>query len=380
MPVTAPSIRSVALCIDTRDGAARHRLTGVMQVVHSLGWRIMMVRQTGEAAANEVLRLSPDGIIAYVAEAPLVRAAESLGIPLVDTAVGDVAVPMSVSLDNDALSRLALEHFRQAGLSHFGYCGVVGRVTSELRERCFKAGLGDPSMPAFSEPAAEGGSGLEALTKLLLGLPKPIGLLVFDDKLGERVLSACRWAGIKVPDEVAVIGIGNDELMCDLSSPSLSSCSIPIGRFGVEAAKMLAQAMAGGPVAQPHMQLQPNGVVARGSTDLVVTDDELVRAAVRHIRRCASGAIGVKEVAAALNVSRRTLDRRFSSALGRTVSDELLRVRMQLARSLLENGDLQVTEVAAACGYGSASSFSRAFRRSSGRWPSDYRTQIRSGR
>lgn len=369
--------RAVAVCIDTRDGAGRSRLHGVAQYLRRLGWRMMLVRHSGKAAAQEVARLAPGGIIAYVADRCLLDVARKLSVPLVDTALGELEVGMTVSLDNDAVGRLAAEHLAEVGLKHFGYCGVRGRTASEQRRAGFAAWLGGRPPAAFSEPVSEGESRLDPLMRWLKQLPKPVGLLVFDDKLGERVLTACRWADLSVPHEVAVLGIGNDELMCDVSWPTLSSVSLPTPRLGFEAARLLAQAMTGKRIRHPHRKIQPTGVVARGSTDMVAVEDALVKSAVRFIRAQAGNLIGVEQVAQAAVVSRRTLDRRFADGLGRTVHAELARVRMQTARGLLADGSLPIAEVARRCGYGTASSFSRAFHQHSGRWPSEYRDDLR---
>jgi LacI family transcriptional regulator len=367
--------RSVAVCIDTRDGAGRNRLHGVAQFVRQQSWRMMLVRQRGKAAAQEVARLQPDGIIAYIADPWLLQVSRKLHVPLVDTALTELPVPMTVSLDNKAVGRLAAEHLEQLGLKSFGYCGVDGRRASEQRRACFAAALGRTPLAAFAEPIAEGESALGPLLAWLKQLPKPVGLLVFDDKLGERVLTACRWAELAVPHQVAVLGIGDDELMCELSWPTLSSIRLPTPRLGFEAAKLLAQALQGGALKTPHRKLQPTGVVARGSTDMVAVDDALVKAAVQFIRTHAGGLIGVEQIAQALDVSRRTLDRRFAELLGRSVHEELDRVRMQTARRLLTDNSRPIADLARACGYSTAASFSRAFHHHSGSWPSEYREE-----
>src|SRR5690606_21026275 len=134
----------------------------------------------------------------------LLEAAQKLAVPLVDTALSDVAVPYRVSVDNAAIGRLAAAHLSQAGLKHFGYCGVRGRLASEQRRDALAACLPGRNVHAFAEPVSEGELGLEPLMRWLRRQPRPIGLLTFDDKLGERVLTACRWAELKVPQEVAV--------------------------------------------------------------------------------------------------------------------------------------------------------------------------------
>jgi len=140
---------------------------------------------------------------------------------------------------------------------------------------------------------------------------------------------------------------------------------------------MLDLAMRERTIREGLRRIQPSGVAVRASTDMLAVEDTLVRSAIDFIRKHAGQAIGVKHVAAAVDVSRRTLDRRFADTLGRTVHDELTAARMQLARNLLTDGAQTVAEIAAACGYESAPSFSRAFRSQSGCWPTDDRSQVR---
>ena len=371
------TVRTVAVCIDTRDGAGRKRLHGVSQYARQHGWRMMLVRREDREAAQEVLRLRPDGIIAYVADRYLLDAARRLRIPLADTAHGEVEVPLLISLDNDIVGRMAAEHLLSMGLQNFGYCGVRGRSVSEERRAALARHLASRgrTLQAFTQRIAEGESRLDPLIHWLQKLPKPGGVLAFDDKLGERVLTACRWAGLAVPGGVAVLGIGDDELMCEVSCPTLSSVSFPTHRLGFEAAAMLDQAMQGRRIADPHRKIPPTGVAARESTDSVAVADPLIKAAMLLIRQRAGEPIGVWHIARALDVSRRTLDRRFSAVFGRTVHDELTAVRMQIARQLLTGGRTPVCEIAGLCGYTTPASFSRAFRQHTGRWPTEVRSE-----
>lgn len=374
-----PAPRAVAVCIDTRDGAGRKRLHGVSEYARRLGWRMMLVRQGGSAAAREVLRLRPDGIIAYVADKPLLAAAHQLNVPLVDTALGDIRVPFAITLDNEAVGRLAGQHLLNAGLKNFGYCGVNRRLASQVREASLEKFLAQHgfALHRFAQQVTEGESRLEPLMKWLRRLPQPLGLLAFDDKLGERVLTACHWAGLAVPDQVAVLGVGNDELMCEVAWPSLSSVSFPTQRLGYEAAEMLNLALQGRPVKPPLRQIQPAGIVARGSTDTLSLHDDFTQAVLRLVRQRYGETVGVDQIADELKVSRRTLERRFLAALGRTVHDELVRLRLQKAQDLLSGGSHAINHVAHACGYSTPASFSRAFRQLTGRWPSEYRNETR---
>lgn len=375
----ASTPRTVAVCIDTRDGAGRKRLYGVAQYARRQSWRMMLVRRGGREVAREVLRLRPQGIITYIADRWLIEAARRLEAPLADTALSEVEVPLRTTLDSDAVGELAAEHLSGLGLTQFGYCGVRGRAASVQRETALAAALARRGhrLPTFSQGVAEGESRMEPLVRWLRTLPNPVGILAFDDKLGERVLTACRWAGLAVPGQVAVLGIGDDELMCEVSWPSLSSIQCPTSRLGYEAAEMLDRVMHGQRLVERVREIAPTGVAVRGSTDTLAVADPLVQSAVRFLREHAGEAIGVKHVAQAVRVSRRTLDRRFDDALGRTVHDELAAVRMQKARNLLTDTSETIASIASVCGYETAASFSRAFRQHAGCWPTEYRNQVR---
>lgn len=374
-----PPSRAVAVYIDTRDGPGRKRLHGVAQYAQRHGWRMMLIRRRGREAAHEASQLRPQGIIAFIADRWIADVARRLKVPLVDTALGEVEVPLVVSLDPDAGGRLAAEHLIGLGLEHFAYCGVRGPIASTERRDCFAAHLAQHGhkLHEFAQRVSEGESRIEPLIHWLQELPKPVGVLAYDDKLGERVLTACRWAHLAVPGQVAVLGVGNDDLMCEVSWPSLSSVSYPIHHLGSVAAEMLDQAIGGQPIREPRQRILPTGVEVRVSTDMLAIQDMMIKAAVQFLRAHAGEAIGVKHVARALDVSRRTLDRRFAETLGRTVHEELTAVRMQMARNLLTDGQTPVAQIARACGYTTAASFSRAFRQHTGCWPTAYRNEVR---
>jgi LacI family transcriptional regulator len=284
-----------------------------------------------------------------------------------------------VSLDNREVGRLAAESLTRLGLKHFGYCGVRGKRASGERqlflaehlERCGFA------LAAFAQRVAEGEAQMKPLNSWLKSLPKPVGILTFDDKLGERVLTACRWSDLSVPDQVAVLGIGDDDLVSKLTWPSLSSICVPAERIGFEAADLLDHAMRRRRIKRPRRQLAPTGVTLRGSTDVLAVQDALVESAARYLRKHAGEAIGVEHIAHAVGVSRRTLDRRFVQALGRSVHEELSAVRMQTACVLLSESRETVANIAAVCGFRTAASFSRAFHRQNGCWPVEYRNRVR---
>ena len=369
-------LRTVVVCVDTCDEAGRSRLCGIAQYARQANWRIMHVCNHGKETAQEVAMLEPDGIIAYAADEWLMGLSKKMSVPLVDTMETGLSAPMTVSPDEDDVCRLAAEHFAKIGLTNIGYCGVESSAISERRKEAFLAQFSGNAVTAFFQNFTEKELDIQPMIAWLRQLPKPVGLLAFDDKLGKRILNACRHAKINVPIQIAVVGVNNDRLICELCWPPLSSLEIQHNRIGVEASELLDLAMQGKFVEKPHQKIAPVELVIRGSSGAPPVDDPLVKTAINLIREQAGKYVGVEQVAARLRVSRRNLDRRFSVALGRTVHDELADVRMKMARTYLADNSMKVASVAQACGFASAASFSRSFRMNFGLWPTDYRGQI----
>jgi LacI family transcriptional regulator len=207
----------------------------------------------------------------------------------------------------------------------------------------------------------------------LKSLPKPVGLMACNDICGREVLQACAAAGLRVPDDVAVVGVDNDELMCELSSPPLSSIALDVEKAGYEAARLLDSLMSGHLAEERVVQVEPVYVVTRQSSEIMAPDDPCVATALQYIKTHAGQPIGVSHVVEQTNASRRTLERRFSRALGRSISSEITQRRLERAKRLLLETDLPSYRVAAAAGFGTIKTFNRVFRRALGVSPRRFR-------
>ena len=190
------------------------------------------------------------------------------------------------------------------------------------------------------------------------------------------MLDACRRVNVLVPEEVAVIGVDNDEILCNLSSPRLTSVDINTVQVGFEASALLDRLMAGvRPPAQPLL-LSPLGVVTRESTDILATDDRELAAAIRFIREHACGGLRVKELERKTGLSRRSLERRMEKLLGRSPKEEITRVQIERAKRLLTETDLSVAAIAEKCGYSQPKYFSQVFHAKVGTSPGAYRKSM----
>jgi LacI family transcriptional regulator len=194
------------------------------------------------------------------------------------------------------------------------------------------------------------------------------------DLRGQHVLNACRRLGVAVPDDVAVIGVDNDDLLCDLSDPPLSSVIPNTRRTGYEAAKLLDEMMCGRKVGALTHLIPPLGIMTRQSTDVLAIDDRNVARAVHYIRQHACDGITVDHVLKAVPQSRRMLESRFRKVIGRTPHEEILRVKLNRVKRLLTETDLPLEQIAERSGFTHVEYLTVAFKREVGMPPSKYRS------
>ena len=200
-----------------------------------------------------------------------------------------------------------------------------------------------------------------------------------NDDWAHRVLIAAHRNNIKVPDEMAVMGVDDDELFNTLVTPSLSSIAIPAEQVGYEAAAMLDRIMDGHKPKRDPMLLQPVRVVARASTDVLTISDPEVVQALRFIRDHSSEPLQVDDVMDAVPMSRRSLERRFRTLVGHSISDEIRRAHVERAKQLLLSTDMAMPQIAAASGFTSGTRLGIVFLREVGEPPTEYRRRVRAG-
>jgi LacI family transcriptional regulator len=215
--------------------------------------------------------------------------------------------------------------------------------------------------------------------KWLEQLPKPVGIMACNDIRGQQVVNACRHLGLLVPDEVAVTGVDNDEVLCELSDPPLTSVAPNTGRIGYEAAALLELMMKGGERPKVPIAIPPLGIVTRRSTDVLAIPDRPIAAALRLIREHACDGIRVPDLLKVAALSRSVFERRFVQAVGRSPKAEILRVQLARARQLLTETDVPLPQVAERCGFKHPEHFSTIFREKTGTPPGQFRATIQQG-
>ncbi len=382
----------VALLIESSRAYGRQLLRGIASFSREHGnWAFLhQERSLGDETPLQLKPWRPDGIIARLAGAEMVREIRRLKVPVVDLFHEDAirGIPR-VSLNQDALVEMAIAHFVERGFQNFAYCGFEDVLFSRLRESRFIARLAEMgySAQAFHYPRMTGRGGLAAieahamsqsnkLSAWLKKLPKPVGVFACNDMRGHQVLTTCAEAGIAVPDEVAVLGVDNDDVQCELSNPPLSSIEPNAMAIGYEAARLLQKLLGGRGVTRPHVMVDPLRVVTRRSTDVLVIAHSDVADAVRFVRAHACEGIDADAVVQSMKVSRSTLERWFEKVLGHSLTDEIMRVRINRAAELLTTTRLTVEQIAPLVGFVHVETLSRIFKRRQGISPGQYRHEF----
>ncbi len=382
----------VALLLETSTEYGRGLLRGIVRYSRLHGpWSLYVAPGHLEQALPKSRSWKGTGIIARVRSPEMAKLIRSTGLPCVASSLDESRAAArahkygEIRTNSEAIGHMAAAHLVERNLRHFAFCGFLDCDWSAGRETAFASFLAERGFrsrahhieltnwlrqPHWIENWEDEQT---ALVEWLRSLPKPVGLMACNDTCGREVLQACAAAGLGVPDDVAVVGVDNDELICELSNPPLSSVALDLEKGGYESAKLLNDLMAGDWSRNRVVNVEPVYVVTRLSSDVIGHGDTAVAAALRFINNYAGKPISVFDVVEQAQVSRRTLERRFARALGRSISEEITERRMQRAKRLLVETDLPSYQVAIEAGFGNVKSFNRVFRHAAGVSPKRFR-------
>lgn len=377
--------KSVALLIETSNSYARNLLSGVISFIRTnASWSVYLPEQHRGASPPSWLKTwKGDGLIVRIETNAIANAVRKLTMPVVDVSAGRHVpnIPW-VETDDTEIAKLAYEHFHERGFQHVAFCGEPEFNWSKWREEAFvhhaaKAGRQCNVFHAKSRDSRGFSFSRQRrrLTEWIMSLPRPIGVFACYDIMAQQILDICREYNVKVPEELAVLGVDNDELLCDLCGPPLSSVIPAAHRTGREAARLLDVLMNGGNLDKQSHLIGPLGIATRQSTDVLAIDDPDIALAMRFIRDHFSDGINVRDLLKHVPLSRRILEKRFQQIIGRTPHQEINRRRVERIRQLLLETDLTLAQIAQRCGFQNEEYMSVAFRRAMNVPPGKYRRQ-----
>ncbi|MFK7788840.1 MAG: substrate-binding domain-containing protein [Phycisphaeraceae bacterium] len=376
----------VAVLVDTSTGWGRRMISGVTGYAHKRGPWHVWVEPRGR---SEHLTLPPDwngdGIIARISTARMADALDQLGVPVVNVSGIEIkgrAYP-TVTTDSLATAKLTAEHFLDRGFKHYAYLGpmkhsyVRGHYES-LGKVLQDAGVDNPFAVFDYKYESVSNRGwhdqYKKLSDWLIKLPKPLAIIAWATTGAPHVLDICRDAGIATPDDVAVLASDEDALLCEATSPPLSAVLIASRQIGYRAAERLDAMMRGGVDSGGTEHFSPVEIITRGSTETFAIEDKELLSAVLYMRQNAFGPLTVQEIADAVPMTRRSLERKFQSNYGRTPLTELHRLRLARAKQLLAQTDQPIAQVAEACGFGTPEYLATRFRVEVGTTPLRFRS------
>jgi LacI family transcriptional regulator len=378
-----------ALLIESSRSGGRQILQGIAEYVRihphwSVFWREQSLH---EPVPRQLAKWKANGLIARIESHKRVGQIKRLGLPTVDV-LGWHPIPGVPRFGNDqeAVVRLAVDYLCQLGFQQFAYCGLAGLMFSDMRGLHFAERVRRLGYPVwlyrgpeerrplgYAEAVTEQLFHTDSLGRWLKELPKPVGLMACNDMCAQQLLAICHDFKVRVPEEVAVIGVDNDEMLCQLSATPLSSVVLNNTKAGYEAAALLDRMIQGEKPAIEEVRMAPVGVVTRRSTETLAISEPDVAAALQFIRTRATDGITVADVLEHVALSASTLKRRFAAYVGRSPKEEMLRVQLEHAKKLLATTSLSLQEISRLAGFHQVEWLCKLFRRRTGQSPNQYR-------
>ncbi|NLF99670.1 MAG: helix-turn-helix domain-containing protein [Lentisphaerae bacterium] len=381
-------IPRIGVLVETATTWGRNVFVGIQKYVdRHAPWLIYIDPRGGEEPLSLPHGWRGDGVIARIVNPSLARELLASGIPTVN--VSGIRLPENpfpcVTSDLTASGRMAADYFLERGFRSFAYFSLFGLHYVAAHQEAFAARLGEAGFgcAVYAVRPRQGAQpnwnlDLAELGAWLASLPRPVAVLTWNASSSREVLFACQVADLLVPEEVAILSGSDDDLLCTLAHIPISGIQVSAEQIGYRAAQWLDGLMRKRKPQRHTLLIPPAGITARRSSDTLAIDDPALAKAIRFIRTHAERPITVTDVAAQAGLSRRALERRFETALGRTPAAEIRRCRMEQAKTLLETTDLPVPDVAEQSGFGSPEYLAAVFRRAFGLTPLKYRRVARN--
>ncbi len=327
--------------------------------------------------------IKADGIIAHTSDSDVIEQILDSDIPAVVNGITETVEGVTnIRADSEAITKMAVDHFKSMGFERMGFCGFEDMFWAKERSEYFKKFTSEMGAETciYQRPLSKvkysWNQEQNLMIEWLLKLPKPIAIMACNDDFAQHVIEACKIAEIKIPEEVALLGVDNDDLICDLSMPPLSSISLNIQRAGYLAAQCLSSLMSYGESSIQEIPVHPVEVVQRQSTSILAIDDPYIARAIDFINKNIKNNIQVTDVVEQVPLTRRSLELRFKKVLSRTVYQQIKQTRIELISKLLINTNLTISEISYELGCVDIDNISRFFKKEKSLTPRQFRKKF----
>lgn len=373
-------MKKIVLLVETSREFGRQLICGIARYARINGPWSFYREQTGlKSSIPRLTEWEPDGII--MRDSMIKKELIDLNLPTISV-MHDSSRPgylPVVITDAAAISKMASEHLVDKGLKNFAFCGFDNYLWSNERKKYFKSFLEEQGSKIYvygqlSKKKVKNWESEQAQVRdWVKSLPKPVGIMACNDDRGQHILEVCKLLDLKVPEEVAVIGVDNDPMICELGDPPLTSVALNVEPAGYATAQLLSQLMSGTKMKGQQILVTATHVVQRQSTDLLAVDDSEVAAAINYIKQNAKRKILVNDVVKETKLARRSLEIRFRKALHRSINSEIRRIRVDWIIRLLIETDLPISEITALFDFTDIEHISRYFKAETGMGLKEFR-------
>ncbi|UDQ99185.1 DNA-binding transcriptional regulator [Lentisphaerota bacterium WC36G] len=376
--------KKIALIFNQDIGYCREVLFGIQEFyLENSNW-IFRNGVSDRKVLKPLLEWQPDGIIGHIFDKNLANELQKLSIPIVNTTktIPDCSLT-TIDVDHYEVGRLAANYLLQKNFADYGYFGSKLAVFSQLRLQ----GFSDTLRQNNYEIKTFYGNFLPRLQiedswvkfdknieQWLKSLRKPAAVLASNDTPARYLSEICQQLNIKIPDDVAILGVDNNLMECTLATPPISSIEVPAQEIGYQAAELLDK-MLHDKIVSNDISLPPGQIIARRSSDILAVEDGDVATALSFIRTNINRRILVEEVCDKVGISRRQLERKFRRDIGRSIHTEIRSSQISLAKNILRENNKTIQEVSAMCGFNSTRSFTEVFKTATSMTPSEYRNK-----
>ena len=383
----------IALCIEQTSNHTRGIAKGVSLYAQTHGpWIFSIIEKISGGGLvappqNRSKGFDSDGIIAYTQETAVLDELLQFGVPVVNTTQTTAMSPEVpfVASDDRALGRLVANHFMDKGFKEFAFCGSVSYSPCSFlrgagfREELEKEGFEVSFFSGTDHPSRkiDWNRDRKKVARWIRSLGQPLALFADNDSAGRVLADICRELDIHVPEEVAIVGANNDELICEFSNPHLSSVALAKEQVGFEAAELVEQLIQKKKIPALPILVPPLGITTRRSSEIFAVEDPHIAKALNFIYTYAGEAIGVEDILKELPLCRRTLEIRFRNAIGRSPYEEIRRAHVKRAKKLLAETNLPLDRIAEASGFSETKHFYLNFRKETGLSPTQFRKRFK---
>lgn len=366
-------MKRIILLLETSRAFGRQLIIGIARYSRLNGpWSFYKEPIDLKSSVPHLTTWKPDGII--MRDSLITKELLKLRIPTI-LAIHNSSYPKNlpvIKTDSSSIAKLASEHLIEKGLKNFAFCGFNNYDWSKERRFYFNRFISEAGYKTHNYilpkriKKNDWENEQQHVSNWIKTLPKPVGIFACNDDRGQHILEVCKLIDLKVPEDVAVVGVDNDPMICEIGDPPLTSIALNVESAGYEAAKLLDGLIEKKKISKRQILVSPSHIVQRQSSNILAVDNAEVALAIRYIRNNAKNKILVKDVVKTTGISRRALERRFRKTIHRSIYDEIRLVRIEWISKLLIESDLSISQITSLFNFTDVEHISRYFKKEKG--------------